>query len=504
MMKTYLFWFAILAFLLLGCRNDNFNPNDTNSNHQALKFRIVPKSEIPKIIDELQAKTDHFKVPLKNLSSSIGKTETVFGEINTNYIIETTNGTDEIYYTFGVIPSAAYAAETYNLEVQANGTNTAIAKIFVYEPTAEWALNGNNNYLTFSGSKKTYSLDGTLEDTVTYLAGMPNCDPPVPCPDCPGPSTPGGGTGGNGGGIPGGGAGGGGGTGGGSGGGTTGDGGDGGGGGGGGTQCPVCVTVDPQSGNCTQWIMVTCSGGLVGKLIKNCPKNGNLGGGGGIVIYDPNKSPCARTKKMIENSDLKNVVQDLKTHIANGATGEKGWKLNKVGSPTQTTENGDHSVDFGDPSLLNGGYHNHTGTKVDVFSPTDIGTLIEIARYNGASDPNNAFMGLVAPNNVHYVIRFGDTHAGLPITGSYSQTQIEIWKIDQITLWQQLLMSDNYYSLISGKKVLNAKGLERILFDTLEKMGLKNKVNLLKIDENNSVSIIVQNSDKSTISIPCP
>ena len=143
------------------------------------------------------------------------------------------------------------------------------------------------------------------------------------------------------------------------------------------------------------------------------------------------------------------------------------------------------------------------GCRNDNFNPNETNNSQQALKFRVFSK-NNAFMGLVAPNNVHYVVRFGDTQAGLPITGSYSQTQIEIWKIDQTTLWQQLLISDNYYSLISGKKVLNAKGLERILFDTLEKMGLKNKVNLLKINENNSVSIIVQNSDKSTISIPCP
>ncbi len=49
MKKTYLLWFAILAFLVVGCRNDNFNPNDSQNNQQALKFRIVSRSEIPQL-----------------------------------------------------------------------------------------------------------------------------------------------------------------------------------------------------------------------------------------------------------------------------------------------------------------------------------------------------------------------------------------------------------------------------------------------------------------------
>lgn len=67
----------------------------------------------------------------------------------------------------------------------------------------------------------------------------------------------------------------------------------------------------------------------------------------------------------------------------------------------------------------------------------------------------------------------------------------------------KLLKINELTQIVNGVKVLNSKGMERILFDTLEKMGLKNRVNVLKIDESNSVSIIVQNSDRSTISIPC-
>lgn len=367
-------------------------------------------------------------------------------------------------------PTDGYStSDTYNLEVRTDNTDAPEAKVIIYHPTEEWLLNGNNDYLTFSGTKSTYALDGTLENTLAYAVGTPNCPtPPDPCPDCPStPGGPGGGTGGNGGGIPDGGAGGGGGG--------TSDGGgndnggnDGGtsGGGGGGTLCPACVQRDPETGVCTQFIMVTCSGGLVGKQINNCPISSD--GGGGVVIYDETKTPCGKTKALMEKSDMKSVVQDLKSHITNG-TGEKGWKFNKTGSPTQTTENSDHSVNFGNPSLLNGGYHNHTGTKVDIFSSTDIATLIEIARYNGSSNPTNAYMGLIAPNGIHYIIRFKGLQTDLPAFGSFSETQIEIWKIDQITLWQQLLKKNSYYSIVTGKKILNSKGLEKILFDTLKK-----------------------------------
>lgn len=142
---------AFLAFLLVGCRNENFNPNDTNSNQQALKFRVVPRSEIPQIINMLQSKTN-FTVPLKNHSSTMGKTETVFGEINTNYIIETTNETNEVFYTFPIIPNVGTeSSETYNLVVKTDPSEAEISKVLVYEPSANqisWSFYPNSSLLT--------------------------------------------------------------------------------------------------------------------------------------------------------------------------------------------------------------------------------------------------------------------------------------------------------------------------------------------------------------------
>jgi len=88
MKKNYVLWFALWAFFLIGCRNDNFSSSEAANNQQALKFRVVSESEIPQVIRALQTKTDHFKVRINNHSSANGKTETVFGEINTNYILK--------------------------------------------------------------------------------------------------------------------------------------------------------------------------------------------------------------------------------------------------------------------------------------------------------------------------------------------------------------------------------------------------------------------------------
>jgi len=229
--------------------------------------------------------------------------------------------------------------------------------------------------------------------------------------------------------------------------------------------------------------------------------NPSEGGGGGSTTT--NNTPCTKTKALVTNTTTKAVVKDLKDHIISGIGGEKGWKFNKTGVTSQTTNNTDHSVNFGNPFLLNGGYHNHTGTGVNIFSATDISTLIEIARYNGASSPTNAFMGLVVPNGIHYVIRFDGSQASLPPVGNFTPQQLKSWNTQQAILMSTLSRKPEFTEVVNGKKVLNSSGLERILFDTLQKMGLSNKVILQKIESDNSVSTINKNSDGTTTAVPC-
>jgi len=122
---------------------------------------------------------------------------------------------------------------------------------------------------------------------------------------------------------------------------------------------------------------------------------------------------------------------------------------------------------------------------------------------NGVSNAGNAFLGLVAPNGVHYLIRFDGDHANLP-PNPFSGFDLDGWNMEQYVLMQQLMNNSSYYSVVNGNKILNNKGLERILFKTLSKMNLQNKVILQKIDDNNKVSTVNKNSDGTTTSVPCP
>ncbi len=222
------------------------------------------------------------------------------------------------------------------------------------------------------------------------------------------------------------------------------------------------------------------------------PNYGNTGSGGGGT--PGTKTPCEKTKtKIIGNPKVLEKIKDLKDFIKTGS-GEKGWKFNKTGDPTVTANNAAHSVEFGDPSLLNGGYHNHTALGAQTFSSNDINTLLDIARYNGASDPTNAFLGVVIPGDMNYVIQFNGGMADLPAYGSFSPKQLKDLNQEQ---WKQ------YLELVTKPNMTMDKKIELMFFATLKKMGLQDKITLQKIDSNNKVYTVNKNPDGSTTAVPC-
>jgi len=208
--------------------------------------------------------------------------------------------------------------------------------------------------------------------------------------------------------------------------------------------------------------------------------------------------PCKKIKKLLANPKTIAIIDDLKKHLAKGASaGEKGWRDNKMEEPTETTQNSDHSVNFGDPSTMNGGYHTHQGTGVNIFSATDVATLIEVARYQAIGDASNGYMGVMAPGGIHYVMYFNGSQSDIPVYGSYNEKQLQDWNDQQ---W------DQYLELLSDDNITNNERLELILFTTLKKMGVENRVNLLKIDSNNIGNIIFtisQSLNGAIVTLPC-
>ena len=444
----------------------------------------------------LSAKTENFKIPVK-VSGVSNKTETVFGEINTDYIIETVNESGETYYVFSVIPAQSSGSDVYNLEIKSENSTAESAKVIVYQPTEDWVQNGNGNYAVFSGKADTYSLDGSLENTAMYLNGVGKCNP-EPCPDCP---TQSGGTGGSsggggplnpgnptsGGGMP--------------------------------TNCVGCNgggSGDGGSGGggCGSWIFshhVYADGVYLGKIYVNgcgqshfvaasVPRLSSPCGNSGVVVTTQ-ETPCEKTQKMITNPKSKPAIDDLKTKSTQG--GESGYKFKADGTPSNIITGDAHSVNLGDKTGYQGGYHNHTPKGIPMFSPNDIEQLLGFARAQGNYGvPSNAYLGMVAPNGMHYVIRFNGNYNAAMVT--FTDDDLKKFKEDYRELKGNLtepLLNGTMY--INSDGSINNLGVEKLFFETLRNMDLIGKAILQRVDNSGTVNTIYNNNDGTITAVPC-
>lgn len=157
-----------------------------------------------------------------------------------------------------------------------------------------------------------------------------------------------------------------------------------------------------------------------------------------------------------------------------------------------------HKLSVGNPNELDGFYHNHTSKGVDIFSPQDISSLIEIARFQDNGNKSNAFVGVIAYGDIHYVIRWGNNDVySLPTFGTFTQE-----KLEQMSNEQHLEYTK---SLLSDKNFTREQRLEKVFYKTLDRMGngIRDNIILQKIDVNNNISIIHYNKDGSVSIKPC-
>ncbi len=498
----------LMMFLLaaLGCRSDHsLSESDSRKAMGSFSYRQVDKEKIPQVMNFLSAKTDHLRLPLKT-KSAVHKGETIFGEIDTDNIIESITENNETYYVFAVIPDAEGGAEVYNLQVKVDNSAPQSAKVIVYYPTEDWVLNGNGDFSTFSGTAYTYSLNGEVESSVQYTLGAPGPCDPAPCPDC----TPGGGTGSGGGSGGGGGPIGGGGptSGGGmptacigcgpgetSGGGSGGGGSGGGGSGGGGAECGPWQTIYDSSGTA-----IGMTNGCDIVMYQNFYRLPSSCGGGNVVIA-PQKTPCQKTKDMLTNPKTKPAIDNLKANSSSG--NENGVKIKADGTPSDIIPGGPHSVNLGDKTGFQGGYHNHTPSGTPMFSPNDIEQLLGFALAQGNTGvTSNAFLGMVAPNGMHYVIRFNGGYNDALI--SFTDEEIKSYRRKYRKMKSDLVDPQlNGTTYINSDGSINNKGVEKLFFATINNMNLTGKVSLQRVENSGAVQSINVDSNNQPIAVPC-
>lgn len=215
-----------------------------------------------------------------------------------------------------------------------------------------------------------------------------------------------------------------------------------------------------------------------------------------------NNDPCRKTKNLLENTDVKAKITELKIQSTLG--GEKGVKFEANGTPSATISGGAHSVNFGDKTGYVGGYHNHTPTGIPMLSVPDIDQLLGFARAQPtyADNTNNAFVGMVAPNGMHYVIWFKGTYQDA--VTNFSQQDLDKYIKKYIELESNLTdFSKNGMTYMNNDGSINNLGVEKLFLETLKNMGLNGKVNLQRIEIDDTVKNINLDSNNQPVPTTC-
>ncbi|WFB65886.1 hypothetical protein [Chryseobacterium sp. WX] len=229
------------------------------------------------------------------------------------------------------------------------------------------------------------------------------------------------------------------------------------------------------------------------------------GGAGGSQTQNPQdpKNPCEKTTGIITNTTVKAKIDELKAQSTLG--GEKGVKLKVDGTPSEIISGGAHSVNFGDKTGYAGGYHNHTPTGIPMLSPPDVDQLLGFARAQPTSNSENvknAFVGMVAPNGMHYVIWFNGSYQDA--LTNYSQDNINGYILDYVKTESDLTdFAKNGNTYINSDGTINNLGVEKLFFETIKNMGLEGKVNLQRIENDGSVKNINLNGNNQPTSTTC-
>ncbi|SEH27407.1 hypothetical protein [Chryseobacterium culicis] len=249
-----------------------------------------------------------------------------------------------------------------------------------------------------------------------------------------------------------------------------------------------CMDMSPDS---------QCGGGSGGD-------GGSGGGGGGGYQYPDahDNTPCIRTQNRLLQPTSQLKINELKQQSTLG--GEKGVKFMLDGTPSPTITGGKHSVNFGDKTGYAGGYHNHTPTGIPMFSPADIDQLLGFARAQPTSTntPGNAYLGVVAPNGMHYVMNFNGTYQDA--LTNFSQEELNKFTKKYIEIESNLTdFGKNGNTYINSDGTINNLGVEILFFETLKKMGLSGKIILQRIELDNTIQNIEINTNNQLITTSC-
>lgn len=237
---------------------------------------------------------------------------------------------------------------------------------------------------------------------------------------------------------------------------------------------------------------------------------------GNTIPPSPLDGPCEKTQSMLQSIQVVNKVDSLKT-AANANGNEFAFKIRADGTTSNMEEGEKEHVNMSSMSGFVGFYHCHPGLGgINIFSPPDIKTLFNGIMTGGtASTVSDIFFGVVGsevcvscPGGIkyfHYIVRFTGTlqEAGAVFNTNYD---MKILREDYTNRENKLtsILPTSPYSDNDGTS-LNHKGVEKLFYDTLDKMNIpKNKMILQRVNDDNTIDNITPNPDGTTTALPCP
>ena len=206
------------------------------------------------------------------------------------------------------------------------------------------------------------------------------------------------------------------------------------------------------------------------------------------------KDPCSTLKSKIATVRGREIIKDLEAKAKIPGSNEYAYRQDKDGNMTMYEGERDN-VSIPIDNNMEGVYHDHQSEGVAMLSVRDIRMMLIIARMQSDGNIGNAFVGMISTYG-NYFINFNGTKADIPVIteGQMINDLIKFYDEDYTAMQVRLP---------KGANELPPKQLEKLFFNTIEKMGLKDKVNLFK-EKDGSTSQVKQDANGEPVpSNPC-
>ncbi|KQT24229.1 hypothetical protein ASG22_09440 [Chryseobacterium sp. Leaf405] len=236
-------------------------------------------------------------------------------------------------------------------------------------------------------------------------------------------------------------------------------------------------------------------------------------GGSGNPDFPELDDPCTKTQNLLANPEVAEKIQILKQKAEVPNANEFGFKVRPDGTTSNLIEGEKKKIDLGDMHGFASFYHSHPGfSGINIFSPPDIQSMfIAIITAGNSSSFKDISFGVIGSEACstclggvkyfHYVIHYNGqfSDAGPIASTDYDMTTMNIDYENR----QAEIVETNPDCTDDGSS-LNHRGVEKLFFNTLDKMNInKSKTILQRIENDGTVYTITPNGDGTTTATPC-